>query len=120
MVVVKITTPKKVRGNQKIKNFWIEDTNVVQVGNFKSFYYICGMLTKKQKSRTLPHYMDTYNWIMRVFDSCTTRQQASTTYNLTTNWRKMYIQEIPSDLFWTLDSNLRTKYHEVVQNIVKK
>ena len=94
--------------------------NVALVGNIKYFYYICGMFTKKQKSRTLPHYMDTYNWIMRVFDSCTTRQQASTTYNLTTNWRKMYIQEIPSDLFWTLDSNLRTKYHEVVQNIVKK
>ena len=117
MVVVKITIPKKVRGNQKIKNFWIEDTNVVQVGNFKYFYYICGMFTKKQKSRTLPHYMDTYNWIMRVFDSCTTRQQASTTYNLTTNWRKMYINEIPSDLFWTLDTNLRTKHIQTIQKI---
>ena len=111
--------PKKF-GNQKEKNYWTEDTNIVLVGNIKYFIYFCNMFKRNKKQIVLPHWGDAKNWVIKVIDSCTETRQISTARRLMYRWRYQYSNKIDWFTYSMIERELQTKLDNKWEELMKK
>lgn len=75
---------------------------------------------KKKPEMNLPHWGDVKTWIEKCIDSCQTRKQISSTYQLITLYYKQYLNQIDDGMLREIIRGLHVRRNEKWGEILKK
>jgi len=76
--------------------------------------------TKKKPKMGLPHLGDSKIWIEKCIDSCQTRKQISTIFNLITLFEKQYSNQVDTVFLEDMRRDLHLKRCNKWEEILKK
>ncbi len=75
---------------------------------------------KKKPEMDLPHWGDAKIWIENCIDSCQTKKQISTVFNLITLYEKQYSNQVDNVFLEDMRRNLHLKRYNKWEEITKK